>query len=280
MNYTSDFESDLQSEVASVCSSRTEDGSMTVRAIGKRALNPDSEFRPVAKKRPTPSQMMPLDAYQRHQKMVNDYLQYYGGSIKDFKRDTSNDKRDIDVIKENSRFVWDERDNPETWEEKLAKHYWDRLYKEYAVADLSKYKERKLGLRWRSEKEVISGKGQFKCGAVDCNSVEFLRSWEVDFAYKERGLKRNVLVKVRLCPMCSEKLNYHKQHSEFLSQPNVRKLENDSKAEKEAEKPDNPSEKVAGNEVWKELSTSVQKNDSSRKTLEDEFDDYLKSMFM
>lgn len=28
---------------------------------------------------------------------------------------SSRDKRDIDVIKENSRFVWEEKDNPETW---------------------------------------------------------------------------------------------------------------------------------------------------------------------
>ncbi|VDO03321.1 unnamed protein product [Rodentolepis nana] len=211
--------------------------------------------------------------YQRHQKMVNDYLQYYGGSIKHFKRDT------WVVLKLYFRFVWEEKDNPETWEEKLAKHYWDRLYKEYAVADLSRYKEKKLGLRWRSEKEVISGKGQFKCGAVDCNSVEFLRSWEVDFAYRERGLKRNVLVKVRLCPMCSAKLNYHKRHSEFLSQPQIRKEESDSKAGKKAEEPDKPPKQAAGSEVWKE-SSSVQKDDSSRRTLEDEFDDYLRSMFM
>lgn len=110
------------------------------------------------------------------------------------------------ILIDESHLVFFER------EEKLAKHYWDRLYKEYAIADLSRYKERKLGLRWRSEREVISGKGHFICGAVNCSSVEFLRSWEVDFAYRERGEKRNVLVKVRLCPMCSAKLNYHKQY--------------------------------------------------------------------
>ncbi|VUZ40176.1 unnamed protein product [Hymenolepis diminuta] len=221
--------------------------------------------------------MMPLDAYQRHQKMVNDYLQYYGGSRKDFKRDTSKDKRDIDVIKENSRFVWDDKDNPETWEEKLAKHYWDRLYKEYAIADLSRYKEGKLGLRWRSEREVVSGKGQFICAAVNCSSVEFLRSWEVDFAYRERGEKRNVLVKVRLCPMCSAKLNYHRRHTEFVSQTKGRKEEEE---EFKAEKSDKFPEKTVGSEVWKEPSTSVQKGDSSKRTQEEEFDDYLKNMFM
>lgn len=179
-------------------------------------------------------------------------------------------------------------------EERLAKYYWDRLYKEYAIADLSRYKEKKLGLRWRSKREVISGKGQFACGAVDCNSVEFLRSWEVDFAYREKGEKRNALVKVRLCPACSTKLNHHKQYvrstlefmscfslprySEFVLQAEDKKRE--SNVEDIDGDSDKPGELGAGNEVWKEPSTSEQKNNQTQRTQEDEFDDYLKSMFL
>uniref|UniRef100_A0A915EXF3 Tr-type G domain-containing protein n=1 Tax=Echinococcus canadensis TaxID=519352 RepID=A0A915EXF3_9CEST len=193
--------------------------------------------------------------YQRHKKMVNDYLQYYGGSRKDFRRDTTNDKRDIDVIKANARFVWENRDNPETWEERLAKHYWDRLYKEYAIADFSRLKEKKLGLRWRSEREVVSGKGQFVCGAVDCNEVEFLRSWEVDFVYKERGEKRNALVKVRLCPACSQKLNHHKQHSEVV--PKIRTEEFEE--ERKVAAPQEHREPTPRSDLWKGPSASDQR---------------------
>ena len=40
-----------------------------------------------------------------------------------------------------------------------------KLYKEYAIADLSRHREGKVGLRWRTQKEVVSGRGQFICAA-------------------------------------------------------------------------------------------------------------------
>ena len=36
---------------------------------------------------------------------------------------------------------------------------YDKLFKEFAIADLSRYKEKKIGLRWRTEREVVCGKG-------------------------------------------------------------------------------------------------------------------------
>lgn len=41
-----------------------------------------------------------------------------------------------------------------------------------------------------------------------------LRTWEVDFGYVEAEVKKNALVKVRLCPDCSWKLNYRKKRKE------------------------------------------------------------------
>ncbi|VDP88879.1 unnamed protein product [Echinostoma caproni] len=70
----------------------------------------------------------------------------------------SAEKRDIDVIREHGRFLWSEKDEPASWSERLAKRYWDKLFKEYCLVDLSRYKENKFGMRWRLEKEVISGK--------------------------------------------------------------------------------------------------------------------------
>lgn len=52
------------------------------------------------------------------------------------------------------------------------------------------------------------GKGQFMCASTQCESNKDLKSWEVNFAYKEDGQKKNELVKVRLCPECSDKLNF------------------------------------------------------------------------
>lgn len=79
---------------------------------------------------------------------------------------------------------------------------------EYCIADLSHYKEQKLGLRWRTQAEVVAGKGQFSCGAKRCDAVDGLASFEVLFAYEEAGEAKNALVKLRVCPACATKLNH------------------------------------------------------------------------
>ena len=50
-----------------------------------------------------------------------------------------------------------------SWEQRLAIRYYNRLFKEYALVDLTSYKVNKIGIRWRTEKEVVDGKGQFTC---------------------------------------------------------------------------------------------------------------------
>jgi protein FRA10AC1 len=52
-------------------------------------------------------------------------------------------------------------------------------------------------MRWRIEKEVIEGKGQFICGDKRCQSRDSLKSWEVNFGYIEHSEKKNALVKLR-----------------------------------------------------------------------------------
>ena len=48
------------------------------------------------------------------------------------------------MIRENHKFLWDDEE-PRSWEEQLAKKYYDRLYKEYCIADVRLYKEGKVG---------------------------------------------------------------------------------------------------------------------------------------
>ena len=69
-----------------------------------------------------------MTAYDRHKLLVNEYLLNYPGATKLLQRDTSKDKNDLDVIKENHRFLWDNVDNSElTWEQQLAKNYYDKV---------------------------------------------------------------------------------------------------------------------------------------------------------
>ena len=52
-------------------------------------------------------------------------------------------------------------------------------------------------MRWRSQKEVISGKGQFTCGAKGCPNTTGLASFEVPFHYSEARQDKQALVKAR-----------------------------------------------------------------------------------
>lgn len=173
-----------------------------------------------------------VDAYSRHKQYINDYVKYYG--TKDTREtllwhadihraaETSKEptRRDIDIVKDNYQFIHEDDEETEEaaalteaqiWERRVAKKYYDKLFKEYALVDLSHYKVGKIAMRWRTESEVKSGKGQFECASLRCPSGEDLASWEVNFAYTEQGERKNALVKVRLCPECSGKLNYQKQ---------------------------------------------------------------------
>ena len=86
-------------------------------------------------------------------------------------------------------------------------------------------------MRWRTEKEVVAGKGQFACANKKCEERNKLRTWEVNFGYVENKEKKNALVKCRLCFECSYKLNYHHKKKEV-----TRRKKSDKKKKKKKKK--------------------------------------------
>ncbi|CAL8301487.1 unnamed protein product [Lota lota] len=275
--------------------------------VAHRSLHSSEVDREEARNRR--AHLISLNAFERHKKYVSDYILYYGGKVEDLKRSTEKDKTDLDVVRENHRFLWRDEDEEEmTWEKELAKKYYDKLFKEYCIADLSKYKENKFGFRWRTENEVVSGKGQFQCGSRRCEKEqEVLKSWEVNFSYVERGEKRNALVKLRLCPECSFKLNYHHKRKEVkVKKKEARRcsVENQEPTKKKAKKEKKSRRRSkscsgskknkrkghrksrdaeAGDEAagqseaehWRGPAPAVEE-----KSREDEFDDYFEDMFL
>jgi len=240
-------------------------------------------------------QMASLNAYDRHKQLVNTYQLYYPGATgNNLQRDTRNDKRDIDVIKEHHRFVWNEKEDDSSWEVQMAKRYYDKLVKEYCIADVSRYKENKIGLRWRTEPEVVKGKGQFMCGAKKCEETNNLRTWEVNFGYLEQGEKKNVLIKVRMCFECSYKLNYHHKKKEVTKSKKKkskkkrrrssdssddesskkRLVREEKKLQQETEATEAAIEKQASN-IW---STPQEKEEE--KTRNDVFSEFLEDLFL
>ncbi|KAK3846137.1 MAG: folate-sensitive fragile site protein Fra10Ac1-domain-containing protein [Linnemannia gamsii] len=151
-----------------------------------------------------------MDAWTRHQHFIENYVKFYNDNL------TPQEAHGIterDILRENHRFLRSEADDEDlTWERRIAKKYYDKLFKEYALVELKYYKEGRIAMRWRNQKEVVSGKGQFTCGNLRCDEAKGLESWEINFGYLEQGEKKNALVKVRLCEKCSYKLNYKTTH--------------------------------------------------------------------
>lgn len=139
------------------------------------------------------------------------------------------------------------------------------------------------GMRWRTEAEVVTGKGQFNCGARGCLTREALRSWEVNFAYQEAGRRKNALVKLRLCPACSVRLNYRQRRREAKA-PAKRKIEEKEDPSKKRKKAAQDEEEKAEEEKAEEASCSQniwsRPAEFKEENVEEEIDDYLNDMFL
>lgn len=157
-----------------------------------------------------------LTPFERHRKLLHDYVHLYRGKLPVA---PSVQSTDLSIMEKNHRFIRCAKDDAargvsssgSDWEARMAAKYYSRLFKEYALVDLSRYKEGKVGMRWRVETEVVSGKGQFVCSNLACEDHNGLSSYEVNFGYMEDGQKKNALVKVRLCVVCKNKMNYKRE---------------------------------------------------------------------
>lgn len=160
----------------------------------------------------------------------------YGGGEKE---DRGSALTDRDLLREEFEFV--REDNVEkdakTYAGRLARRQYDRLYKEYAIVNLGRYKKGLLGMRWCTEAEVLSGKGRTWCGAEGCDRGQVLErggkksdeehvgsdsaeleTYEVPFSYVEKGEKKVTLVKVSLCKKHARRmLKVRKNFSKILT---------------------------------------------------------------
>eukprot|EP01039_Chlorochromonas_danica_P001089 gene1089-1179_t len=125
---------------------------------------------------------------------------------------------DLNALKDCHQFVRDDEVDAKItthdWKTRMARKYYDELYKEFAIIDLSRHDEGLIGLRWRTKEEVVTGKGQHQCGGKRCSGSSALQVFELPFLYHEKGEEKMELVKVTLCPSCSEKLLRYKRIKE------------------------------------------------------------------
>ncbi|XP_052135336.1 uncharacterized protein LOC127753928 isoform X1 [Oryza glaberrima] len=227
-----------------------------------------------------------LNAYDRHKKFMKDYVQFYG-------HDKNVDNRapiktDKDTLREGYRFILSEEDDVDsTWEKRLVKRYYDKLFKEYCIADMSQYKKGKIGLRWRTEKEVISGKGQFICGNRICDEKNGLGSYEVNFSYIEAGEQKQALVKLVACQRCAEKLAYKRQKEKErekekeLSREKEMELKERDKRKREREGSEETEDTSEDESTEKYSRRKKDRKRSSRKSSNNDegFEEFLEGMF-
>ena len=161
-------------------------------------------------------------AYARHLQRADAYVRFYGGSAPP----PSPFRTERDILEQHHRFIRDGNGDSASTdsisEEKLlAKKYYDGLFREFALVDLSLWKYQKVAMRWRTKAEVLAGTGQFSCGSLSCrqhneiverNKTDHrgLQILELNFAYEEAGEKKNALVKVCLCRKCERLLQKSK----------------------------------------------------------------------
>lgn len=83
------------------------------------------------------------------------------------------------------------------------------MYKDYVLVNLQRFEKGQIGCRWRTEREVLEGKGERTCGAVGC-SKGTKNVYEMNFGYLEAEAKKNALVRVSVCGECAFKLNFRR----------------------------------------------------------------------
>lgn len=172
---------------------------------------------------------------------------------------------EFDVLKAAHKFLRDEDQeghgntkNNQSWEDQVAKKYYDSLYREFGVCDLKHYKSGNFALRWRTEDEVISGRGEETCGNTRCKQHVVddqsrtpersegkrrkLNTVELPFAYEEHGEQKAALVKVVLCDSCLRKLMWKrekdKEKQRVLGQGEERKIGEEVQKEVELDEKD------------------------------------------
>ncbi|XP_033963477.1 protein FRA10AC1 isoform X2 [Pseudochaenichthys georgianus] len=219
--------------------------------------------------------LISLNAFERHKKFVGDYILYYGGQMADFKRTAAQDKTDHDVLRENHRFLWKDEDEEDmTWEKELARKYYDKLFKEYCIADLSRYKENKFGFRWRTEEEVVSGKGlcpecSFKLNYHHKRKEVKVKPKRVLEENQEQPQKKKQKKKKRKRSSSHSKKQKHKRHRASSSSS-----EETQYSDKDSEAGDVP-EGQSEADHWKGPAPAVEE-----KSREEEFDEYFEDMFL
>ncbi|KAJ1974349.1 hypothetical protein H4R35_003649 [Dimargaris xerosporica] len=158
------------------------------------------------------------DAHTRHRRFMQRHVDPYQ---RNRPPPLTTGPSELDILRQHHEFLRDAEEDEAAlkWEQRVAKNYYDRLYREFCLCDLQRYREGRVAMRWRTESEVLSGKGESSCASLRCTNANALQIWEVMFNYVEQSERKRALVKLTLCPDCSQRLNNRRQHRRVDAPP-------------------------------------------------------------
>lgn len=170
------------------------------------------------------------------------------------------------ILYKHHQFIRDDKKDEkqlDNWEIRLSRNVYDKLYKECAIIDLSNYKTT-IGMRWRTEHEVLSGKGTSICANKHCQVDREIVAYEVPFAYVENGEQKNELVKVNICPKCAPMLFHQKMKTAGVRESDKKKKEKrEKKMKREKEKEGEEKEKKVRKEKKEAKKAKRERKDDS-----------------
>lgn len=73
---------------------------------------------------------------------------------------------ELSILLKHHQFIRDEAEDSDidpsklSWEDKVSLSWYNKLFREYAVCDLTQYKTGGIALRWRTEEEVLQRAGE------------------------------------------------------------------------------------------------------------------------
>jgi protein FRA10AC1 len=82
----------------------------------------------------------PTSAYARHLQAASAYLSYYGGSVPV----PGKCRSERDILETHHQFIRSGDDEPDSEEKKLAKSYYEKLFKEFAVVELARWRDKQV----------------------------------------------------------------------------------------------------------------------------------------
>jgi hypothetical protein len=102
-------------------------------------------------------EMRSLNAFERHQRLM---ALYDSSRYKSTVAESASALPDMQLLRSEHKFLMNDAQlaDRSTPEKRMALHYYQKLWKEYCLADFSQYRDGRVGLRWRTEAEVKSGK--------------------------------------------------------------------------------------------------------------------------